>query len=184
MDFESPDALMEYCKSTGRSYVAFSLEQTGRELGTVVLELYTDIAPATCANFLKFVKGSEKGHTYENTPIHRVVKSGWIQGGDVVDGSGKGDPGFTLPDETFAVKHDERGILGMANKGQPHTAATQFYIAISPLPFLDGKRVAFGKVLTAEGLDCLGKLENLQTYINERPVPEVTLANCRVLYEP
>lgn len=69
----------------------------------------------------------------------------------MVDGSGKGDPGFVLPDETFAVKHDERGVLGMANKGQPHTAASQFYITLQPLPFLDGKRVAFGRVLTAEG---------------------------------
>lgn len=39
----------------------------------------------------------------------------------------------------------------MANNGQPHTGATQFYITLSPLPFLDGKRVAFGRVLTKQG---------------------------------
>ncbi|EFJ45651.1 hypothetical protein VOLCADRAFT_75661 [Volvox carteri f. nagariensis] len=183
MEFENADAMLEYCKTTGRTYVAFNLVQTTREIGSVVLELYTDIAPATCANFLRLIKAGGQ-HTYENSPIHRVVKTGWIQGGDVVDGSGKGDPGFTLPDETFAVKHDDKGILGMANKGQPHTAASQFYITLSPLPFLDGKRVAFGKVLTLEGLECIAKLENLQTYINERPVPDVLITNCRVLYEP
>ncbi|GIL69630.1 hypothetical protein Vretimale_10286 [Volvox reticuliferus] len=182
MEFETADSMLEYCRSTGRTYVTFTLVQTGRELGTVVLELYTDIAPETCANFLRLVRGGQ--HSYEDTPIHRVVKSGWIQGGDVVDGSGKGDPGFTLPDETFAVKHDDKGILGMANKGQPHTAASQFYISLSPLPFLDGKRVAFGKVLTVDGLESLGKLENLQTYINERPVPDVTATKWHVLYEP
>ncbi|GLI62619.1 hypothetical protein VaNZ11_005283 [Volvox africanus] len=182
MEFESADAMLEFCRSTGRTYVAFSLIQTGRELGTVVLELFTDIAPATCANFLRLVRGGQ--HSYADTPIHRVVKSGWIQGGDVVDGSGKGDPGFTLPDETFAVKNNDKGILGMCNKGQPHTASSQFYISLSPLPFLDGKRVAFGKVLTLDGLECLEKLENLQTYINERPVPDVTTTKWHVLYEP
>lgn len=56
MDFESNDAMMEYCKSTGRTYCAFSIQQSSKLLGTVVLELFTDIAPATCANFIKYIK--------------------------------------------------------------------------------------------------------------------------------
>ena len=49
------------------------------------------------------------------------------QGGDVVDGTGKGIPPFHIADESFAVKHDDVGILGMANNGPdaPHTGATQ-----------------------------------------------------------
>ncbi|KAG2489702.1 hypothetical protein HYH03_011809 [Edaphochlamys debaryana] len=160
-----------------------ALEQAEKPLGTVVLELYTDIAPATCKNFLEFVKGCPKGQ-YKNSPIHRVVKNGWIQGGDVVDGSGKGDPGFVLPDETFAVKHDAPGILGMANKGESHTANTQFYITLSPLPFLDGKRVAFGKVLTKTGMEYVESLQNLPLYQNERPVPDVHVMSVSVLHEP
>lgn len=37
-------------------------------------------------------------------------------------------------------------MVGMANNGEPHTAASQFYIAANPLHWLDGKRVVFGKV--------------------------------------
>ena len=48
-------------------------------------------------------------------------------------------------------QHDAAGIVGMATNGQPHSANTQFYIALEPLSFLDGKRVAFGKVLTQSG---------------------------------
>ena len=72
------------------------------------------------------------------------MKYAYIQGGDVVDGTGKGDPGFKIPDETFAVKHDAAGVLSMANNGQAHTGASQFFITLAALPWLDGKRVAFG----------------------------------------
>ena len=49
------------------------------------------------------------------------------QGGDVVDGTGKSIPPFHIADESFEVKHDDVGILGMANNGPdaPHTGATQ-----------------------------------------------------------
>ena len=87
----------------------------------------------------------------QGTPIHRVVRQGYIQGGDCVNGTGAGDPKFSIPDETFAVAHDDVGILGMANNGVSHTANTQFYITLNPATWLNGKWVAFGKVLTQEG---------------------------------
>jgi cyclophilin family peptidyl-prolyl cis-trans isomerase len=79
------------------------------------------------------------------------------------------------------VKHDDVGILAMATNGEPHTAATQFYITLAPLPWLDGKRVAFGKVLTLEGLQTLRKIENVMLN-NERPVPELTISEAMVLH--
>ena len=48
------------------------------------------------------------------------------------------------------------GILSMASNGEPHTANSQFFITLDALPWLDGKRVAFGKVLTQEGLKVRG----------------------------
>ena len=59
--------------------------------------------------------------------LHLPFEIEFWQGGDVTDGSGKGDPHFSIADETFAVKHDDVGILGMANNGPdaPHSAATQ-----------------------------------------------------------
>ncbi|PNH01053.1 hypothetical protein TSOC_013079, partial [Tetrabaena socialis] len=64
MEFEDSDEMMAYCQGTGRTYVAMSLAQAGSdELGTLVLELYTDIAPATCANFVGLVKGGQ--YSYE-----------------------------------------------------------------------------------------------------------------------
>ena len=71
----------------------------------------------------------------------------------------------------------------MANDGEPHTGATQFYVTLNPLKWLDGKRVAFGRVLNLEGLGVLKKVEGL-VLNNERPVPEVVVSEAKVLYEP
>ena len=46
-------------------------------------------------------------------------------------------------DENFSVRHDRRGMLGMANRGR-HTNQSQFYITLQPTPWMDTKYVAFG----------------------------------------
>lgn len=53
---------------------------------------------------------------------------------------------FTFADESFAVCHSKRGILGMANKG-PHTNGSQFYITLQPTQWMDKTYVAFGFVV-------------------------------------
>ena len=59
--------------------------------------MYTKTCPRTCANFKALCTG-EKGVSeatgvrlsYINTLIHRIVPGGWVQAGDIVDGSGSG----------------------------------------------------------------------------------------------
>lgn len=46
-------------------------------------------------------------------------------------------------DENYAVPHNKRGILGMANKGR-HSNSSQFYITLQATPYMDRKLVAFG----------------------------------------
>ncbi|GAX80560.1 hypothetical protein CEUSTIGMA_g7997.t1 [Chlamydomonas eustigma] len=183
MEFQSDVELREYMQSSGRSYVSFTFKQNdGEIIGSILLELFSDICPRTCDNFIKLVNGKhECKHQYAGTPIHRIVQHAFIQGGDVVTGTGKGNPKFSIPDETFQVKHGDVGILGMANNGAPHTGASQFYITLNPLSWLDGKRVAFGRVLTAEGLETLAKMAAVPLNL-ERPLPEVTLTEAIVLH--
>lgn len=48
-------------------------------------------------------------------------------------------------DESFAISHNKRGILGMANQGH-HTNGCQFYITLQPALWMDKNSVAFGSV--------------------------------------
>ena len=45
------------------------------------------------------------------------------------------------------IKHDEPGIIGMANSDRPHSNGSQFYITLAPLNGFDGNKIAFGKVI-------------------------------------
>nr|XP_046228173.1 probable inactive peptidyl-prolyl cis-trans isomerase-like 6 isoform X1 [Scatophagus argus] len=83
---------------------------------------------------------------------------------------------FLLLDESFAVSHAKRGILGMANKGR-HSNGSQFYITLQPSPWMDRTYVAFGQVV--EGVDVLSTLEEAPT-CNERPKYECKVTDCGV----
>lgn len=60
--------------------------------------------------------------------MHRVVKDGWIQSGDIVSGkgsSGESIYGKTFADESFVVKHDQPGIVAYV------LAAARFFFLVS-----------------------------------------------------
>jgi peptidylprolyl isomerase len=63
----------------------------------------------------------------------------------------------------------------MANAGRPHTNGSQFFVTLRNLPYLDGKKVAFGRVVA--GLDVLTAVAASAT-ANERPRPIITIADC------
>lgn len=179
-----------YLKDTKRQYVYWDMAIDREVIGTMLIELLDDILPDTCENFKQLCVGDQiekKSHdpplklSYKGSIIHRVVKNGWIQGGDIVDG--KGDNGWsiygeTFKDENYALKHTKRGIIGMANKGR-HSNASQFYITLQAAPWMDLEYVAFGQIV--EGLDVLDKLEAVDTY-NERPLQECVIKECGIFH--
>ena len=119
--------------------------------GVIELELYPQQAPKTVNNFVFLAREG----FYNGVSFHRVIDNFVIQGGDPT-GTGSGGPGYTFEDE---VKENplihERGSISMANAG-PNTNGSQFFIAHSPQPHLNGKHTVFGKVLN--GLDVVDSI--------------------------
>ncbi|XP_054753263.2 uncharacterized protein LOC129259022 [Lytechinus pictus] len=181
------EAYKEHILATNHTFVYFDVTVDGEKVGRLLFELYTDRCPRTCENFRALCTGDKGQKTddtlmkyhYLDTLFHRIVPNGWIQGGDILYGAGdKGESiyGEVFEDENFSMKHDSRGILGMANRGR-HTNGSQFYITCQPAPWMDTKYVAFGKLV--EGTDVLKTLEVQETY-NERPKKDCKIAACGV----
>ncbi|XP_008937440.1 PREDICTED: peptidyl-prolyl cis-trans isomerase-like 6 [Merops nubicus] len=178
----------KYLKNSQHAFVYLEIAIEEQPIGRLLFELFSDVCPMTCENFRVLCTGGAKSPrdgrelTYKDSLFHRIVKNGWIQGGDVITGKGGGGEsiyGPTFEDESFSVRHNGRGVLGMANKGR-HTNGSQFYITLQPAPELDKKYVAFGQLI--EGTEVLQKLEAVPTYY-ERPTVACKIINCGT-FEP
>jgi peptidyl-prolyl isomerase G (cyclophilin G) len=106
-----------------------------------------------------------------------------VQGGDFVafNGTGGYSPltGSTLPDESFAIRHDRPGRVSMANRGLKHTSGSQFFITLAATNHLDGKHVCFGQVV--EGMDVVQAMTMVERD-GSRPVTlqRIVVVDCGV----
>ena len=128
--------------------------------GDVLLELYTEDAPMTVANFVSLAEGTNTKVTdsiqgkkyFDGIRFHRVVNNFIIQGGDPTE-TGTGTAGYRFGDEFTKDKngkllhiHGDAGMLSMANGG-PGSNGSQFFITHRAIPHLDGKHTVFGKTV-------------------------------------
>jgi len=142
--------------------VFLDIAMDGTPLGRVVVELDMENAPVTCANFLALATGShaktDKRLSYKGNIFHRIVPNVYLCGGDVINNNGTSGLsiyGETFPDEKTGLKHDVPGVLSMLGHG-PNTNSSQFFVTLTPAPWMDDYYVAFGKVVS--GLDLLSMI--------------------------
>lgn len=138
-------------------------------IGNFKVELFNDKVPSTVGNFIKLV---EKGF-YNGLIFHRVIDGFMVQTG-CPHGTGRGGPGYNIKDEFHPdLKHNDKGILSMANTGQPDTGGSQFFITVKPTPWLDGKHTVFGKVV--EGIDAVENMSKVDTGRNDKPLRDIKI---------
>jgi cyclophilin family peptidyl-prolyl cis-trans isomerase len=103
----NPAKLQAKPKAAPRPYVLIKTS-----LGSITVELFSDEAPKTVANFLGLVEGTkasknpttgkmEKRKFYDGVVFHRVIKNFMAQSGCPL-GTGRGNPGFQFGDEISA----------------------------------------------------------------------------------
>ena len=74
-----------------RNYVYMDIQIVTGDVQRVIIELFTQYAPKTCANFLQICAGSASNPSgeklsYVGTEFSRVVKGMYVQGGDIAKG--------------------------------------------------------------------------------------------------
>ena len=133
-----------------------------KDFGTMVAELYPEMAPLTVANFLKLA--NEK--FFDGLIFHRVIAGFMLQGGGYREDMSDKDTASIrgefrangFPQNT--LKHT-RGVLSMARTMDPNSASSQFFVMHKAAPHLDGQYAGFGKVI--EGDEVIDKIANVPT---------------------
>lgn len=142
--------------------------------GTITLELYSNVAPKTVAQF----KALAKEGVYDGTTFHRI-NSTVIQGGDPNskdddpsnDGMGKSNKP-NVPAEFSDIPFDS-GILGAARSQDINSGNSQFFIMLTREPQFDKKYTIFGKVI--DGMNNVRTISGVSPKTGERPVEPVRI---------
>jgi len=160
--------------------------------GDIIVELDTARAPATAANFLRYVDAAY----YDGARFHRTVRASNQNGAAVPIGVIQGGVNSTRVPRGFAPIALERtsvtglrhldGAISMARDG-PDTATSDFFICIGDQPSLDygGKRnpdgqgfAAFGRVV--KGMAVVRRIQGAHAD-GERLTPPIVIRSMRRL---
>lgn len=154
--------------------------------GDITLELYTDKAPKTVANFLQYV---EEGF-YDNTIFHRVISNFMVQGGGMEPGMKEKTTRAPIENEADNGLSNKTGTIAMARTNDPHSATAQFFINVKDNNFLDFSAPnpqGFGYCVFAnviEGMDVVEKIKGVATgnsgYHQDVPLEDVVIKTARI----
>jgi cyclophilin family peptidyl-prolyl cis-trans isomerase len=143
-------------------------------MGDFRAQLREDLVPVTAQNFIDLTNDE----FYDGLIFHRVIIAFMIQDG-CPNGNGTGGPGYTFDDEFHPdLRHDEPGILSMANAG-PNTNGSQYFITVVPTAWLDDVHSIFGKII--DGMEVVYAISEVETNSNDKPLIDVVIDSIRVV---
>lgn len=137
--------------------------QTNR--GSIQLSLNEEKAPATVANFLRYV---DEGF-FDGTIFHRIIAGFMIQGGGYTEQFERKSTAAAIKNEADNGLKNVRGSIAMARTNDPHSATAQFFINHMDNPSLDHRGptlhgwgyTVFGEVTA--GMDVVDAIATLPT---------------------
>jgi peptidyl-prolyl cis-trans isomerase A (cyclophilin A) len=157
------------------------------ELGDIVLEVDTQHAPRTAANFLRYLDAGQ----YDGGAFHRTVKMDnqpdspvkieVIQAGVSADRTKDGFPPIAIERTSETGLRHTDGAISMA-RSQPDSATSGWFICINDQPSLDfgGARnpdgqgfATFGRVV--QGMDVVRKIQRAANTDAQRLTPPIAI---------
>lgn len=134
-------------------------------LGEIIIQLNTEKAPVSSANFLTYVKEG----FYNGTIFHRVIPGFMAQGGGFNTNSNQKAVHDPIKNEANKGLLNNRGTLAMARTSDPDSATAQFFINYKDNAFLNHTSptsngwgyAVFGEVL--EGMDVVDAMAKQPT---------------------
>lgn len=150
--------------------------------GPIVLELNSEKAPNTVANFVQYVKD---GH-YNGTIFHRVIAGFMIQGGGMDKNLNEKPARDPIKNEADNGLANNIGTVAMARTGEPHSASAQFFINVANNSFLNhtdkSQRgwgyTVFGKVV--KGMDVVQRISTMPTDGGDVPIQTIVIESASV----
>jgi len=127
--------------------------------GDITLQLDSDKAPITVANFLGYV---DAGH-YEQTIFHRVIPGFMIQGGGFSATYKRNETKLPILNEADNGLVNDRYTIAMARTSVVHSATDQFFINMVDNPFLNYR----GPTVDAWGYTVFGRVTSGFNVIEE-----------------
>lgn len=149
--------------------------------GDITLELNTEKAPITTANFLQYVDNG----FYDGTIFHRVINGFMIQGGGFDTSMNQKETADEIKNEADNGLANDIYTIAMARTSAPHSASSQFFINVANNEFLNHTSptssgwgyCVFGKVTA--GMDVIDKIRQVATTSRKGhqdvPVDNVTI---------
>ncbi|KAK0740846.1 peptidyl-prolyl cis-trans isomerase [Schizothecium vesticola] len=156
-------------------------------LGDLKIEVFCESVPRTAENFLALCASGY----YDASLFHRLIPGFMVQTGAPAHPSPPDNPkggrsiwGGVFDDEIRpTLRHHERGVISMANKG-PGTNGSQFFVLLDKAPHLDGLNTVFGKLLGDDSLATLAAIEALEVDKKNRPKEECRIERVTVHANP
>ncbi len=130
--------------------------------GDIVVELFEDSAPVSCANFRQYAADG----FFADTVFHRVIPNFMIQGGGLTAELERKPTRAPIRNEADNGEKNLRGTLAMARTADKDSATSQFFINLKDNAFLDhGGRdfgyAVFGRV--SAGMDVVDAIAAVDT---------------------